>query len=574
MKARIVLIGSILLGCFSAVWADTHYVNINSATAAVPYTNWATAATSIQDAVDVAIAGDTVLVAAGAYTQGGRVVATVSNRIVVTNAITVRSASGPDATFIVGAQGSGTFWDGAVRCAYLINGAQLVGFTLTNGCTLHVTGDWENKESGGGVWGSNGTVSNCVIVGCAAGMYGGGVYLGSVLNCRVEGNTAFYGGGTYGSTVRRCWIARNSAGQGGGTREGVIENSMILGNTATYGGGTRDGTIRNCTIVGNSAVEGGASYGTATIDNSIAYYNSATFWGPNFHDRPSYGTQTYRNSCTFPTPSGSGNITNEPLIVGIDGPYLTARSPCINSGSNAYAGAGADIEGDARIVGGIVDMGCDEFTASSVTGSLAVAITATYTSVVLGITTPFEAVIQGKAVGFVWDWGDGSLSTNCFRTVYTYMTTGRYDVVLIASNVDVTAYATVSVDVVAGYINYVALDGAHVPPFLNWTEAATNIQDAIDVAPAGGTVMVGEGVYDQGMREYGLSIWHATPHRVAIWKPLTVIASNSSPEKTQIRGTGPMGTNAVRCVYVASGSTAVSTFASTFVCSQSGATRP
>jgi len=35
---------------------------------------------------------------------------------------------------------------------------------------------------------------------------------------------------------------------------------------------------------------------------------------------------------------------------------------------------------------------------------------------------------------------------------------------------------------------YVSLTGGHAPPFTNWTDAATNIQDAIDAASAGETV--------------------------------------------------------------------------------------
>src|SRR5690349_15052877 len=41
--------------------ADVHYVDVNSTNATPPYTNWPTAATNIQDAVDAAVAGDEVV---------------------------------------------------------------------------------------------------------------------------------------------------------------------------------------------------------------------------------------------------------------------------------------------------------------------------------------------------------------------------------------------------------------------------------------------------------------------------------------------------------------------------------
>ena len=45
--------------------AATHYVSLGSTNRTPPYTNWATAARIIQDAVDVAAAGDEIVVTNG-----------------------------------------------------------------------------------------------------------------------------------------------------------------------------------------------------------------------------------------------------------------------------------------------------------------------------------------------------------------------------------------------------------------------------------------------------------------------------------------------------------------------------
>ncbi len=64
MKSAIV-IGLIACWLASTAIAASRYVNVNNPTPAAPFTNWAAAAVTIQDAVDAAQAGDTVLVTNG-----------------------------------------------------------------------------------------------------------------------------------------------------------------------------------------------------------------------------------------------------------------------------------------------------------------------------------------------------------------------------------------------------------------------------------------------------------------------------------------------------------------------------
>ncbi len=172
MKTTIkVFTAALLLASAASSLAAVHYVDVNGTNATPPYTNWVTAATNIQDAVDAALAGDEIVVTNGLYATGGR----NFNRVKVDKPLSVRSVNGPQFTAIsVG---------GGVRCVYLTNGASLSGFTLTNGFAY---------EKGGGVRceSADAVVSNCVIT------QSGGV----------PGNLHFssYGGGAYGDTLNNC----------------------------------------------------------------------------------------------------------------------------------------------------------------------------------------------------------------------------------------------------------------------------------------------------------------------------------------------------------------------------------
>jgi hypothetical protein len=169
--------------------ATTYYVNTSNSAPASPVSTWSTAATNIQDAIDASTNGDVVLVTNGIYQFGGTVMAgDLTNRGAVNKPVTVQSVNGPWVTIIQGV--GATNGPAAVRCAWLTNGASLIGFTLQGGATRN-TGA-ATVEYGGGIWcaSSNAIVSNCVIISNTANGYGGGVYQGWLRNCLVTGNSA------------------------------------------------------------------------------------------------------------------------------------------------------------------------------------------------------------------------------------------------------------------------------------------------------------------------------------------------------------------------------------------------
>jgi hypothetical protein len=258
MKTALRLAVIILLLAFSNLSAATRYVWQDSPSPGPPYTNWTTAAHVIQDAVDAAQTGDTVLVAGGIYATGGRAVdGTTTNRVAVDRAIVVESLMGPEVTIIQGYQVPGTTnGNGAIRCAHLTNGASLSGFTLTHGAT-RTNGDDCLDQSGGGLWcvSTNTLVTNCVIADNSAHYLGGGTYSGTLKNCALTGNSVWCdGGGACNATLHNCTLIGNSAFMGGGVAYATLIKCTLTGNSAGYqGGGACRSTLNNCLLTGNHA---------------------------------------------------------------------------------------------------------------------------------------------------------------------------------------------------------------------------------------------------------------------------------------------------------------------------------
>jgi hypothetical protein len=257
-----------------------HYVAADSGNPVAPYNSWATAAQSIQDAVDAAISGGLVLVTNGVHQTGGRAVhGTMTNRVAVTKPVTVRSINGPAVTLIVGYQVPGMRnGDGAIRCAYLTNGAALVGFTLTNGATRIVTEfEGELATVGGGVRceSASAMLSNCVLTGNAAHYDGGGAYGGTLNNCTFSGNLAGAGGGASHTSLNNCVLVENSASVGGGAFYATLNQCMLVSNTAAYGGGAAFCSLNNCMLVSNTAARGGGGDTGSSLNNCTLAGNSA-----------------------------------------------------------------------------------------------------------------------------------------------------------------------------------------------------------------------------------------------------------------------------------------------------------
>ena len=546
-----------------------HCVDVAGANPVAPYSTWATAATNIQDAITTSVAGDIVLVTNGLYAVGGKSMdGVITNRVSVDKAIIVQSMNGPNATIIQGAwDPTSTNGPGAVRCAWLTNNAILSGFTLRSGATRTMTGSVNQSVSGGGVLGTsnNVVVYNCAIVTNFASYVGGGAVSVTLNYCTLAGNHAFgsgtdggwagagSGGGAANCNLMNCLITSNVADQesGGGVQNCSLKNCALTKNMARlYGCGAYQGTLLNCTLTSNcnisatySAYGGAVAY--ATLTNCIVDENLNVGSGPT----------NYNINCTFsysdtdPLPSGAGNIDVDPQLLA-DGVHLTATSRCIGTGTASVV-SGADIDGQPW--NNPPSIGCDEWQPTPVIG---VQPTYQVNSPAHGLT--FNVIVAGQSP-FTFFWSkDGSLiqddmhysnsgTANLVVNNFGPDDAGLYQVVV--SN----AFGVVTSQVAQVVIHMVdAADANPAAPYSTWATAATNIQDAINVASAGDIVLVTNGVYATGGKIEAGDL----TNRVVLDRPVTVMSVNGYAA-TVIQGAwDPASTNgpgAVRCAWLGNG---------------------
>ncbi len=281
----------------------------------------------VQEGIDAASNGDTVIVAQGTYVEnvqinGKNIVLRGSDPTdpgVVANTIIDGNAAGAVVTF------AGTEDETCV----------LSGFTIQNG-------EW---PYGGGIFGgieespTHASIQNNVITGNVGSLGGGLCYCdGAIRNNAITENAGAKGGGLYscGGTIQNNVIAGNSAGAGGGLSDcnGTIRNNVISNNTAGPAGGGLykcNGPIENNTICDNSSsvAAGGLWDCQGPIRNCIIWGNTARNY-PQLRDTPA---TTY--SCIQDWDGeGVGNISVYPHFVDpLAGDYhLHTWSPCIDAG--------------------------------------------------------------------------------------------------------------------------------------------------------------------------------------------------------------------------------------------------
>ncbi len=282
--------------------STVHYVWQSSPSPQEPYATPDTAAHDIQTAVNISRDDDTIFVYPGTYDTGGKPFTgeNLTNRVCVTNGVTIEAMSGPDDTTIMGkADPVSTNGPVAVRGVYMQEGAKLIGFTIMDGHTATNQANYSTlEEMGGGIVAINGsTISNCIIKACSSSFHAGGIYanhLVYIFDSIIDGNYAgAYGGGFYIKDwvfIINSTINNNKADSFGGgafiASASVIEDSTISTNTAISGAGVymADGGnnfVLQCVIKNNisSSSGGGALCEQSNIIENSLFYNNKTTTG-------------------------------------------------------------------------------------------------------------------------------------------------------------------------------------------------------------------------------------------------------------------------------------------------------
>ncbi len=263
---------------------------------------------------------------------------------------------------------------------------------------------------GGGMYNewSSPTLTNVTFSGNSALFAGSGMYNSNsspvLLNVTFSNNSGWQGVGMCNiessPTLTNVTFSDNSAQWGGGmfniwNSSPTLTNVTFSGNSAVVGGGmfnhtSSSPTLTNVTFSGNSASEKGGGmrnfwYSSPTLTNSILWGNAAPDGAQIYNEwsTPTISHSLVEGGCPAGATCDEHTIYEDPLFV--DAPngdlHLQPTSPAIDVGDNGALPADTldldgdgdtveplplDLDGNPRIVNGIVDMGAYEVQTASV----------------------------------------------------------------------------------------------------------------------------------------------------------------------------------------------------------------
>ena len=494
----------------------TLHVAPNAPSPAFPYDSWANAASTVNAAADAAIDGCEVLVSNGTY----GITSTISIEL---KSLRVTGLTGNPEDVVLHSPSNG-------KRIFYLNDAHLLidGLTLDGGGGKGVEGSaLDSADTGSlGIGRSlfmehlGGTVSNCVIRGCALdgsiGQYGAASTVhvrgpdALVTHCAITNNTC-----TKDTTSKLSLECCTGISLLNGAR---MSNTLVADNSDTSSRGVQNcatgvyapnANLLNCTIVNNVGLAvGGVRLDAGTAKNCVVAGNRTTSLAAANNNILSGSGSRFTTCASDDDAKISDTCTNASVSVlfaawDAHDYRPAANGPLVDFGvTNGLAVGSADLDGNVRVQGKAIDVGCYELNE----GEFSVTFNTASTSVMVPCAVTFNAACTGAGendvIRYAWDFdGDGTtdLVTTDATATWTYTQAGNVSVSLSAT--DVTSGA--SGECVRGDYLYLVpktmLVAASSPapafPYDTWQNAATNVQDAIDAAIDGVTIVFSNGNY-------------------------------------------------------------------------------
>ena len=400
--------------------------------------------------------------------------------------------------------------------AFNLSHAEARVANLTISGTGYGTGGAQDGGQGGHISLSAGTVENCIISGGGVnrGAKGGNVYMtgGRLVRCQIlEGNLSrkFPGNPSYGAGVYAS----------GGVVDSCLMKNNICYNKSTGAGICAEGTAKvvNCTLAGNTASSyssGAYNYSAgiyvnsanAMVVNSVIYGNGdnsalANFGTANLGRFFYCGSSVTNESCATWTVLTDNDFAE--FATGNLRPIVGSKLVDFGITGTAYLPvdcSSLDLDGNARVAGPAIDIGCYELDQSA----FAYAGFVSSCAVLEGSNVTFNASAVGPAsdIVFRWDYGNGTVeNTRDAAHVYAYPNAGLFTVRLSASPDGGTSwgewYTVPTLVVVAPEVMYVDSNCATPTfPFKTKATASTTLTAALAALTnnVSGNVMCIDGV--------------------------------------------------------------------------------
>ena len=482
----------VLLSLLAAVtislgWAETYDIS--------PSGDASTDTTAINDAIQGAEENAVITLAPGTYK--------INATITIDRPVTVQ---GLDYTTCI--------LDAETRAFSMVSinnaKATLYGVTIANGRL-------DGVFSGVGVaFGSNGgRLERCRVTQCVGSRFSNGAIdathgAAKIYHCIVDNNKnsstiGYQGGGALVSNAifYDCLFYRNYAASGGGAVRATSGDSRFV----------------NCTFANNSVADGKVGGGVSTDGNPVfvnclAYGNVATSdtstGGPDFYST-NYGTTKFIKCASLNKVNDiSFALEGNPFKDSATDNYrLVAGCAAIDTGSTESASKVSgmptidnDLAGVARVMGEEIDIGAYEYDPNVAT----VQLEADRTSATVERGVTLSATVGGtEPEGGSFDWtltpqnGAAVEKATGNPVVFKPLQYGKYDVKVVFTKASMEPtdekIGYLFLGPATNYVSAVAVSGS-LAPYTQPTTAATNVQDAIDVAADGTVVVLQDGTYN------------------------------------------------------------------------------